>query len=186
MRVVAGSARGRLLRAPAGRATRPTSDRVREAMFSMLTSMGAVEEGHVLDLFAGSGALGVEALSRGAAHVTFVDNDRAALEVVRANLETVGAGDRQATVVRADALAYAASAGDADICFADPPYSFTAWPALLERLASSGFTGIAVLEAGAEIDLGSGWLARRARRYGGTVVHVAQPLSAEAHRPPVS
>jgi 16S rRNA (guanine966-N2)-methyltransferase len=86
VRVVAGAARGRPLRAPAGRGTRPTSDRVREAMFSMLASMDALEGAVVVDLFAGSGALGIEALSRGAGRAVFVDDDRSALDAVQANL----------------------------------------------------------------------------------------------------
>src|SRR5688500_6095905 len=104
MRVVGGSAGGRRLRAPAGRSTRPTADRVREAMFNSLGSLDAVVGARVLDLFAGSGALGIEALSRGAAAATFVDSDARALAVVRANLDDTGLAG--ATLVRADALAF--------------------------------------------------------------------------------
>src|SRR5579864_1384618 len=98
MRVVSGTHRGRMLRAPKGRATRPTSDRVREALFSILAS---VEGANVLDLFAGSGALGIEALSRGAVSATFVDSAPAAIAAVRANLEDLGL---DAEVVRMPAL----------------------------------------------------------------------------------
>ena len=84
--MVAGSARGRRLEAPEGTTTRPTGDRVREAVFNSLHSLGAVEDASVLDLFAGSGALGIEALSRGAAEATFVDSDRRAVDLVQANL----------------------------------------------------------------------------------------------------
>src|SRR5262245_65746565 len=87
MRVVAGSARGIRLDGPPGRSTRPTSDRVREATFNALGSLGLVEGSVVLDLFAGSGAMGIEALSRGARRATFVDNDPSALESIRTNLE---------------------------------------------------------------------------------------------------
>jgi len=86
MRVVAGSCRGRKIAAPAGTDTRPTSDRVREAIFNALGSMQVVENARVADLFAGSGALGIEALSRGAAHCTFVERNRKAREVIHGNL----------------------------------------------------------------------------------------------------
>jgi len=119
VRIVAGVYGGRRLGAPAGRSTRPTSDRVREALFSILA--GAVEGARVLDLFAGSGALGIEALSRGAASATFVDSDARAVAAVRANLAALGA---EATVTRRDVFAWlGAAAGTYDIVFADPPYS---------------------------------------------------------------
>lgn len=118
MRVVAGEHRGRPLRAPAGRRTRPTADRVREALFSML---GPVEGLAVLDLFAGSGALGIEAASRGAAAVEFVDSDPRAVAAIRRNLADLGI---QAAVTRRDAVAYLRGrAGPFDLVFVDPPYS---------------------------------------------------------------
>jgi 16S rRNA (guanine966-N2)-methyltransferase len=121
LRVISGRYGGRRLQAPRGAATRPTADRVREALFSIL---GARVEGTcVLDLFAGSGALGLEALSRGAAAVTFVDSSPAAQRAIRANLEALGA---EAEVVRSDALRWlgSASAGarQYDLVFLDPPY----------------------------------------------------------------
>jgi 16S rRNA (guanine966-N2)-methyltransferase len=122
MRVVAGSHRGRRLRAPAGAATRPTADRVREALFSIL---GSVEGLAVLDLFAGSGALGIEALSRGAGRATFADSSAAAIKALRANLEQLGI-EAEAEVVRSDwrpFLRKAAARGDRwDLAFCDPPY----------------------------------------------------------------
>src|SRR6266576_1698182 len=118
LRVVAGEFRGRRLKAPRGSDPRPTADRVREAVFSML---GRVEDLVVLDLFAGSGALGIEALSRGAASATFVDHDDRALAAVRANLEALGVAAR---TIEDDALAFLK--GDAgalyDLVFVDPPY----------------------------------------------------------------
>ena len=121
MRVIAGTYGGRRLQAPPGEATRPTSDRVREALFSILGDR--VQGARVLDLFAGSGALGVEALSRGAASATFVDSAPAAIRALRANLEALGA---EAEVVRADALRWLRSAPAAarqyDLVFLDPPY----------------------------------------------------------------
>ena len=119
MRVVAGKHRGRRLTAPPGRSTRPTSDKVREALFSIL---GPIDEKSVLDLFAGSGALGIEALSRGAHPVTFVESDRGAAQAIRDNLTALG---EEAEVAVRDALAWlrAAPAGTAyDLVLIDPPY----------------------------------------------------------------
>jgi 16S rRNA (guanine966-N2)-methyltransferase len=118
VRVVAGEFKGRRLHAPRGRRTRPTADRVREALFSILGDVGG---SRVLDLFAGSGALGIEALSRGASAAVFVDSDRRAVAAIRRNLEAVGA---HAEVQRRDVLAFLASAagGTYDLVFADPPY----------------------------------------------------------------
>ncbi|MGO9903223.1 MAG: 16S rRNA (guanine(966)-N(2))-methyltransferase RsmD [Solirubrobacteraceae bacterium] len=120
MRVIAGAHRGAKLRAPRGERTRPTSDRVREAVFSMLAD---VHDERVLDLFAGSGALAIEALSRGAASATLVDSSTAATEAIAGNLKALGL---QAEVQRRDALAFLAAAREAgrqyDLVFVDPPY----------------------------------------------------------------
>jgi 16S rRNA (guanine966-N2)-methyltransferase len=119
VRVVAGRLRGRRITAARGRATRPTSDRVREALFSIL---GPVEGAAVLDLFAGSGALGIEALSRGAAAADFVETDARAMAAMEANLAALRL--EGARVHRRDALAYLRGApGPYDLIFADPPYS---------------------------------------------------------------
>ena len=122
VRIVGGSLGGRVLRAPKGAATRPTSEKVREAIFAILPDVAGA---HVLDLFAGSGALGLEALSRGAAHATFVDSARPALEAVRGNLRELGLGDR-ATVLAGDAPALAARHAPAspwNLVLVDPPYA---------------------------------------------------------------
>jgi 16S rRNA (guanine(966)-N(2))-methyltransferase RsmD len=120
VRVVGGEFGGRTLVAPRGRATRPTPERVREALFSILGDMAGL---HVLDLYAGSGALGIEALSRGAAEVTFVDCAAAAIAAIRRNLDTLGAG---AEVQRRGALAFLGSASSRarqyDLVLLDPPY----------------------------------------------------------------
>jgi 16S rRNA (guanine966-N2)-methyltransferase len=118
LRVVAGEFRGRRLKAPPGTATRPTADRVREAVFSML---GSVDDLVVLDLYAGSGALGIEALSRGAGAVTFVDRDARAVAAVQDNLDALGAAAR---VISDDAIGFLRSEQGAlyDLVFVDPPY----------------------------------------------------------------
>lgn len=168
MRVVAGLAGGRRLQAPPGRSIRPTSERVREALFASLGSLGVVEGARVLDLFAGSGALGIEALSRGAASATFVDSDARAVAAIRANLVAV---KLEGTVVRSDALDFLARTSDRfDLVLADPPYAFTDWLELLNLVPE----GLAVLESGRALELPPEWDAVRSRRYGDSVVTLAR------------
>ena len=176
MRVVAGSARGRRLAVPAGTATRPTADRVREATFNALGSLGVVEGAAVLDLFAGSGAMGIEALSRGAASATFVDRDPKALAAVRANLDATGLSDR-ATVVRADASRWLDGAGRFDLAVLDPPYATddATWAELLDGLDAE----VVVLESDRQLPVPGRWGILRSRSYGGSVVVLAR-----ATRPP--
>ena len=122
MRIIAGEWRGRPIEAPPGGATRPTSDRVRETLFSMLASrFGSFEGLRVADLFAGSGALGLEALSRGAAHATFVESDRAAARIIQHNASRLGAAER-VQLLSGSALALPRAA-PFDLVFADPPYA---------------------------------------------------------------
>jgi 16S rRNA (guanine966-N2)-methyltransferase len=122
MRIVAGEWRGRRLVAPAGQSTRPTADRTRETLFSMLASrLGSFEGLRVADLYAGSGALGLEALSRGASHATFVEHERAALKAIEANVAAFKAVDRTAT--RALSAAVLPAVEPFDLVFADPPYA---------------------------------------------------------------
>jgi 16S rRNA (guanine966-N2)-methyltransferase len=169
MRVVAGTARGRRLQAPAGRDVRPTSDRVREAVFNALGSLGAVEGATVLDLFAGSGALGIEALSRGAAAATFVDDDPRALAAVRANLAATGL-EALASVVRSDALGFLdGEPGPFDVALCDPPYRFDRWDELWAALP----TALVVAESDREVAPPEPWEVLRVRRYGSTVVTFA-------------
>ena len=122
MRIIAGKWRSRIIEAPPGRDTRPTSDRVREAWMSMLQP--ELEGSRVLDLFSGSGALGLEALSRGAAHVTFVEKGPPALRALRSNIEKLGAAN-DVEVVRADALRFIENLSPLayDLALADPPYA---------------------------------------------------------------
>lgn len=159
---------------PAGGTTRPTSDRVREATFNALGSLGAVEGATILDLFAGSGALGIEALSRGAGHATFVDQDRAARAAIEANLATCGLSGA-ATVLAGPAdrvLADAAARGRRyDLALLDPPYGFDGWGDLLAALPAD----LAVVESGAELAAPPGWDVLRAKRYGRTFVAILEP-----------
>ncbi len=133
MRVITGSARGRRLRELEGLETRPTTDRVKESMFNILQF--DIEGSRVLDLFAGTGQLGIEALSRGAAAAVFVEQRRDAAALVRDNLRLTGLADR-ARVVNGEALAYLASAGERfDIIFLDPPYAAGLWKPVLEAVS---------------------------------------------------
>jgi 16S rRNA (guanine966-N2)-methyltransferase len=142
--VLAGAWRGRRLRAPSGLATRPTSVRLRQAVFDMLAHAawsppGWPEGARVLDAFAGTGAFGLECLSRGAAHATFLENDRAALAVLRANVEACGAGSR-ARVLPADALA--PPRGTAmSLVFLDPPWQARVLPRAIAALAAADWIG---------------------------------------------
>lgn len=166
MRVIAGTVGGRQLRSVVGDAVRPTSDRVREALFNRLHSRGLLDGAAVLDLFAGTGALGIEALSRGAARVTFVDDDPRSVAVVEANVDTLGLGDR-ATVVRTDALTFLRrSPGAFDLALLDPPYEFDAWPDLMAALPVE----VAAIETSNTFAGAEGWREISARRYGRTTV----------------
>ncbi len=158
---------------PEGVDVRPTSDRAREATFNALDSIGATHDAVVLDLFAGTGALGLEALSRGAAHVTFVDRSAAAIDAVRANVDALGFGER-ATVVRADAMDRVSRSTDVyDLALLDPPYTFDAWPELLERVRAE----VVMVESDQQIDVMPHWVAFRQKRYAGTVVVLARAAS---------
>ncbi len=167
MRIVAGIHRGRTLRAPAGHAIRPTLDRVREAVFNVLAhgiawdgiawdgiAWDGIGGARVLDLFAGAGALGLEALSRGAAHAVFVDRDDGALAAIRGNAAALGEGER-VTVIKADATRLGiASAGERGftLAFLDPPYGQGLVAPTLRALAAGGWLvqgAIVVVETGA-------------------------------------
>jgi 16S rRNA (guanine966-N2)-methyltransferase len=152
MRIVADTWRGRALQAPPGDTTRPTADRVRQALFDMLLhapwgGRNAIEGAHVLDVFAGTGALGLEALSRGAVFATFIEQDRAALAALRANIATLRVADRTA-VLAGDALATKAlaavpsatlSGAPCALIFLDPPYGTDLVPRALAHLTAAGW-----------------------------------------------
>ena len=193
MRVIAGEYGGRRLQAPRGRNTRPTSDRVREALFM---SLGDLSDARVVDLFAGSGALGIEALSRGAAHVDFVDSDRSARMTLEENLASLGAQSRARVWPLGLPHGLKRLAGplaQADLVLADPPYGGAEAREVLRALGEPG-----VLRSGARVVLErhqkdevpekAGMLSRvRERQYGETVVEVyeAQGVQRDAAGPEV-
>lgn len=166
MRVIAGEFGGRKLTTPEGTTTRPTTDKVRQAVFNSLNSMGVLEGALVADLYAGSGALGIEALSRGSEHCTFVERDRNALTALRANIENLGIGSR-CTVHATDVMAWVPAMRNIDILFVDPPYAFDGWETLLGLLVD---VGLVVAEADDPVVAPPGWTQLRTRRYGRTWV----------------
>jgi 16S rRNA (guanine966-N2)-methyltransferase len=154
---------------PSGSDIRPTGDRVRESMFNALHSRSALVDATVLDLFAGTGALGIEALSRGARHVVFVDVSRTATTLVSENLAACDL-DGSARVVRADGPAWVAASDDRwDLVLLDPPYDFDGWKDLLSNLAGR-VDGPVVVESDSEVEPGPDWHVESCRRYGSTVV----------------
>ena len=160
MRVVSGELGGRKLVSPDGTSTRPTTDRVREAVFNALGSAGVLDGALVADLFAGTGAVGIEAISRGAAHCTFVERDRTALRALEDNVDTLDLGERS-RIMRSDAL-QAAVTLDVDIVFADPPYDFDGW----DEFFSTVRADFVVTESGRALKEPQGWTVTRSRRYG--------------------
>ncbi len=180
-RIVAGRLGGRRLVTPRGEVTRPTSERVRAAIGNALTAAGGVDGASVLDLYAGSGALGLELLSRGAAAVTLVERDRAALTAIRANVAALGVS-AAVTVVASDVAAFVRLPGPAfDVVVADPPYELAIQTlhALVADLFAAGrvHAGTDVLIERAARSGDIVWpeplRAGRSRRYGDTVVHAA-------------
>jgi 16S rRNA (guanine966-N2)-methyltransferase len=150
MRIIGGQARGRRLKAPKGSATRPTGDRVKQSLFDILTPR--VAGARFLDAFAGAGGIGLEALSRGAARVVFVDDDRAAVAAINENLEALGAA-AEVQVFRQDARVALASLADTgvrfDIIFFDPPYDSPLYEEVLEQIGGTSVLrdgGVAIAE----------------------------------------
>jgi 16S rRNA (guanine966-N2)-methyltransferase len=165
MRIIAGEFRGRRIQPPPDSRVRPTADRVREAWFSILGD--AIPGARVLDLFAGSGALGLEALSRGAAHATFVELSPPSLRTLNANVAALGVADRS-TVHRGDALRFVARLPERafDVAFADPPYTTGQAAALRRRFQESPFAAVLGIEHQSTLDLDGG----TTRRYGGVSI----------------
>jgi 16S rRNA (guanine966-N2)-methyltransferase len=181
MRIVAGRLGGRRLQAPRGRVTRPTSERVREALFSMLGELDGVV---VLDLFAGTGALGIEALSRGAKRVVFVERDATAVEVLRANLDALGLAEPEARVRAGEALATLRTARERaetyDLVLLDPPYTHASelGPTLSVLLPALLAPGARVaVESDRRRPLELPLAVVRERRYGDTTITIHHHLT---------
>ena len=180
LRIIAGTARGRRIQAPEGRDTRPTLDRVRENLFNML--QGRLMDARTLDLFAGSGALSLEALSRGAAFAVLADRDGAALRAEKANIEALRFGDR-ARVLRGDwqdTLRTLAAEGEKfDLVFLDPPYAMTDLRPVMEGLRGLlSPEGLIILEhqAAAEIQAAAGYAVWKERTWGYCGVKIYEQL----------
>jgi 16S rRNA (guanine966-N2)-methyltransferase len=181
VRIVAGSLGGRVLRAPAGAHTRPTSERVREALFSILGPPPSPDGGQVLDLFAGSGALGIEALSRGAARAVFIDKARPALDTLRRNLAELGVTDRSETIL-GDGVAYLGrpAVGPFRWVFIDPPYRTELAARALAALPRSALTADAVVvvehdRRNSPAEVYGDLLRTDSRRYGDTCLSLYRP-----------
>jgi 16S rRNA (guanine966-N2)-methyltransferase len=180
VRIIAGRHRGRTLRAPEGAATRPTADRVRQALFDMLWHAAwggrmAVQDQLVLDAFAGTGALGLEALSRGADHCTFIEKDRTALAALRANITACGE-DARSAVLAADATRPPAARVPCGLVFLDPPYGKGLVPRAVAALEAAGWIApgaLLIAETGAAeaLDL-PGWERLASRSHGAACLHV--------------
>ncbi|MFI6072844.1 16S rRNA (guanine(966)-N(2))-methyltransferase RsmD [Actinoplanes sp. NPDC051343] len=179
-RIIAGAHGGRRLAAPAGATTRPTSDRVREAFFSALESMTDLTDARVADLFAGSGAIGLEAISRGAAYALLVESDARAARVIRDNIVSlrVGAAARLVTGKVAQVVAAPPEGGPFDVVFADPPYAVTGaeLTEMQEMLLAGGWLApdaVVIVERatrGGALTWVDGITAERSRRYGETTL----------------
>ncbi len=174
MRIIAGTARGRRLQAPSNRAIRPTGDRTRENLFNIL--MPRIAGARFLDLFCGSGANGIEALSRGAAHATFIDNDNAALRITRHNLELCRLSVDSSIIKASIPAQLERQPQPFDIVFADPPYTYGDYTALLTTLSALDFLAadcLVVVETSHKTSLpaAAGPLRQqRQRRYGDTAL----------------
>lgn len=165
MRIVAGTWRGRLIKAPPGDSVRPTGDRVREAWMSIVSAW--LPDARVLDLFAGSGALGLEALSRGAREAHFIENAARSLDVLTKNITALGADDR-AVVHRADAMTFLEKLGERyDVAFADPPYDKGLATSIAQRWLATPFADVIGIEHRRDEILPG---EPDTRRYGGTCV----------------
>lgn len=168
-RIIAGEARGRRLQVPAGEVTRPTSDRAREGLFSSLQSLGDVDGARVLDLYAGSGALGLEALSWGAISATFVEDDPAALNAIRDNLATTKLPGGHVVPMKVELFLTADPEPRYDVAFLDPPYDVDVAPALealVPWLADDAVVAVERSTRGPELTWPEGLQAERSRRYG--------------------
>ena len=177
MRIIAGQFRGRTLasvgKGDKGGHLRPTTDRVRESLFSMLIHLDVIDGARVLDLFAGTGALGLEALSRGARHVTFVDDGRVANELIRQNIDLTQSGD-QTRVIRRDVLKLGPCVDDPfDLVFLDPPYGKGLGFKAIDVVRAGGWLAkdtLIVCEENAPLEVPPGFDLEDRRKYGSTFV----------------
>ncbi len=174
MRIIAGAFRGRRLatvgKGDAGAHLRPTSDRVRESLFNVLTHMDVLEGADVLDLFAGTGALGFEALSRGANHSTFVENGRTGQALIRENIKITGTADQTRLITR-DATRLGSAAQPATLVFLDPPYGKSMGEKAILAAQSGGWlaeNALIVWEESAPVEPPDGFIPEDSRTYGGT------------------
>jgi 16S rRNA (guanine966-N2)-methyltransferase len=168
-RIIAGEARGRRLQVPVGDVTRPTSDRAREGLFSSLQSLGDVDGARVLDLYAGSGALGLEALSRGAASATFVEDDPSALTAIRDNIAKVTLPGAHVVPMRVEVFLAAEAEPRYDVAFLDPPYDVDVTEvlaALVPWLTDHAVVAVERRTRGDEPSWPDGLQRERSRRYG--------------------
>lgn len=169
MRVIAGTARGRKLVAPDGQGTRPITDRAKEGIFNMLGPIIEMPDVSVLDLYAGTGSFGIECLSRGAGHVTFVERNRSAAAVIERNLVLLGFEARASVMVGA-VESVIRTARPVELAFCDPPYVDDVWADVLPRVPADVLVG----HASFEIPLSLEWTEVRRRRYGRSRIVIAE------------
>ena len=176
MRIIGGAFRGRRLtsvgKGDAAAHLRPTSDRVRESLFNMLTHMDVLDRAEVLDLFAGTGALGLEALSRGAKHVTFVEKGRAGQALIRENIQITGTAEQTHLITR-DASRLAPAETPATLVFLDPPYGKSLGEKAIEAARGGGWlapNALIVWEEGGPVHPPEGFRYQDSRTYGGTCI----------------
>jgi 16S rRNA (guanine966-N2)-methyltransferase len=175
-RIIAGEARGRRLQVPIGDVTRPTSDRAREGLFSSLQSLGDVDGARVLDLYAGSGALGLEALSRGATSATFVEDDPSALNAIRDNVAKVNLPGAHVVPMKVEVFLAAEPEPRYDVAFLDPPYDVdvtAVLAALVPWLSPDAVVAVERRSRGEAPTWPAGLHDERSRRYGEATLHYA-------------
>ena len=152
MRVISGSAKGRKLVVPSGDHVRPTKDRVKEAIFNSLHSYGLVENRSFLDLFSGTGSLGIEALSRGAKSAVFIDHHAEAIDCIILNVEKLNYGSTS-KILKTDALSFLEREDYFDVALLDPPYKYEHWGTLIQRVNAHSI----VIESSEQVTLESDW-----------------------------
>ena len=172
MRVISGSAKGRKLVVPSGDHVRPTKDRVKEAIFNSLHSYGLVENRSFLDLFSGTGSLGIEALSRGAKSAVFIDHHAEAIDCIILNVEKLNYGSTS-KILKTDALSFLERDDYFDVALLDPPYKYEHWGTLLQRVNAHSI----VIESSEQVTLESDWEIIKSQKYGQTNLLIASRQS---------